>query len=176
MQLIGCQNAERLTKLARSRYCTRMDAYAILGVSPSASHQEIKQAYRNRIKQHHPDHNNGSRQSAQQFAAVHAAYEQVLAAQTTFTTGCRTPPATATFTTTVEGPYEWTHSMLVAVESYCRQQQLHGNITLYKKGFLRSRIHAQLDIDIQGPQQLIHAVQQWHQREMGRFNKALYYW
>ena len=53
------------------------DPYAILGVSSSATDDEIRSAYRQQVKRHHPDHNNGSPESALRFAAIQEAYARV---------------------------------------------------------------------------------------------------
>ena len=53
------------------------DPYAILGVPPSASDAEVRSAYRRLVQRHHPDHNQGSHESAVRFAAVQEAYAQV---------------------------------------------------------------------------------------------------
>lgn len=53
------------------------DPYRVLGVSPSASAEEVHDAYRRLVKLHHPDRNNGSEASARKFAEVQEAYEAV---------------------------------------------------------------------------------------------------
>jgi curved DNA-binding protein CbpA len=50
------------------------DPYAVLGVSPEASDGELRSAYRELVKRHHPDHNGGSPESAARFAQVQNAY------------------------------------------------------------------------------------------------------
>lgn len=55
----------------RSATPTRFrDHYAILGVSPDASEAEIKAAYRERVKQCHPDLNPGDAAAAQRFQMI----------------------------------------------------------------------------------------------------------
>ena len=53
------------------------DPYKILGVSPNASDEEIKQAYRRLAKQYHPDRNPGDEESAKKMQQINAAYEQI---------------------------------------------------------------------------------------------------
>jgi hypothetical protein len=51
-----------------------LDAYAVLGVAPGASDAELRLAYRELVKRHHPDHNGGSPESASRFEQVQSAY------------------------------------------------------------------------------------------------------
>ena len=53
------------------------DPYKILGVSPSATDEEIKQAYRRLAKQYHPDRNPGDEEAAKKMQQINAAYEQI---------------------------------------------------------------------------------------------------
>ena len=53
------------------------DPYQVLGVSPGASDEEIKQAYRRLAKKYHPDRNPGDQEAARQMQRVNAAYEQI---------------------------------------------------------------------------------------------------
>ena len=51
------------------------DLYAALGVSKTASHVEIKKAYRKLAKKHHPDVNPGDKKSEEKFKDVSTAFE-----------------------------------------------------------------------------------------------------
>src|SRR3954470_19362692 len=51
------------------------DLYDVLGVSRSASADEITKAYRKLARQHHPDRNPGDKQAEAKFKDVSAAYE-----------------------------------------------------------------------------------------------------
>ena len=53
------------------------DPYEVLGVSPAASETELRAAYRKLVQRHHPDHNNGSAESARNFEEVQEAYARV---------------------------------------------------------------------------------------------------
>lgn len=53
------------------------DPYKVLGVSPNASDEEIKKAYRALAKKYHPDRNPGDAEAAKKMQQVNAAYEQI---------------------------------------------------------------------------------------------------
>ena len=53
------------------------DPYKVLGISPDASDEEIKKAYRRLAKQYHPDLNPGDPVAAKKMQQVNAAYEQI---------------------------------------------------------------------------------------------------
>ena len=53
------------------------DPYKVLGVSPDASDEEIKRAYRQLAKKYHPDLNPGDAEAARKMQQVNAAYEQI---------------------------------------------------------------------------------------------------
>ena len=53
------------------------DPYKVLGVSPDASDEEIKRAYRALAKKYHPDRNPGDEEAARRMQEVNAAYEQI---------------------------------------------------------------------------------------------------
>ena len=53
------------------------DPYKVLGVSPDASDDEIKQAYRRLAKKYHPDINPGDEEAARKMQEINAAYEQI---------------------------------------------------------------------------------------------------
>jgi molecular chaperone DnaJ len=51
------------------------DLYEILGVSKTASHDEIKQAYRKLARKYHPDKNQGDKEAEERFKEVQGAYD-----------------------------------------------------------------------------------------------------
>lgn len=53
------------------------DPYKVLGVSPDASDDDIKRAYRRLAKKYHPDLNPGDQEAARKMQEVNAAYEQI---------------------------------------------------------------------------------------------------
>ena len=53
------------------------DPYKVLGVSPDADDEQIKQAYRRLAKKYHPDLNPGDAEAARKMQEVNAAYEQI---------------------------------------------------------------------------------------------------
>jgi len=59
--------------MARQRD-TGKDYYALLGVSESATEEELKKAYRRLALQHHPDKNPGDRKAEERFKVISEAY------------------------------------------------------------------------------------------------------
>ena len=53
------------------------DPYQVLGVSPDASDEEIKQAYRRLAKKYHPDLNPGDEVAAKKMQQINAAYDHI---------------------------------------------------------------------------------------------------
>lgn len=53
------------------------DPYKVLGLSPDASDEEVKRAYRRLAKKYHPDLNPGDQEAARKMQQVNAAYEQI---------------------------------------------------------------------------------------------------
>ncbi|MBR5617038.1 MAG: J domain-containing protein [Oscillospiraceae bacterium] len=53
------------------------DPYKVLGVSPDASDEEIKRAYRILAKKYHPDLNPGDEEAARKMQQVNAAYDRI---------------------------------------------------------------------------------------------------
>lgn len=51
------------------------DYYQTLGVSKTATDEEIRSAYRKLAKQYHPDHNQGNKEAEEKFKAINEAYE-----------------------------------------------------------------------------------------------------
>lgn len=69
---------------SRSSSPSHTDPYAVLGISPTASDDEVKKAYRRLAMKYHPDKVEGmgeevKKQSAEQFRKINEAYEQIKA-------------------------------------------------------------------------------------------------
>lgn len=63
------------------------DPYAVLGLTPSATDEEVKKAYRTLAKKYHPDMNPGDAHAAEMMNKINAAYDQIKnppASQTTY--------------------------------------------------------------------------------------------
>ena len=54
---------------------SKQDYYEILGVSKTASNDEVKSAYRKLAMQHHPDRNPDNKESEEKFKEATEAYE-----------------------------------------------------------------------------------------------------
>ena len=58
------------------------DPYKVLGVSPDASDEEIKKAYRDLAKKYHPDMNPGDQHAAERMNEINAAYDRIKSGDT----------------------------------------------------------------------------------------------
>jgi curved DNA-binding protein CbpA len=72
------------------------DPYKTLGVSRTASDKEIRAAYRRLVQLHHPDHNDGSPQSARRFEEVQEAYAKIRELRAAGASGAPPPRARTT--------------------------------------------------------------------------------
>ncbi len=54
------------------------DPYQILGITPNASDDEVKKAYRNLCRKYHPDKNPGNQAAEDMFKIVQEAYETIM--------------------------------------------------------------------------------------------------
>ena len=54
-----------------------MDPYKVLGVSPDATEEEIKKAYRDLSKKYHPDLNPGNEEAAKKMSEINSAYDMI---------------------------------------------------------------------------------------------------
>src|SRR3989337_3663388 len=52
-----------------------LDYYQILGADRSASHEEIRKAYRNLARKYHPDINPGNKEAENKFKEIAVAYD-----------------------------------------------------------------------------------------------------
>lgn len=53
------------------------DPYKVLGLTPDATDEDVKRAYRRLAKKYHPDLNPGDQEAARKMQEVNAAYEQI---------------------------------------------------------------------------------------------------
>ena len=80
------------------------DYYDVLGVSKSASADELKRAYRKLAKQHHPDRNQGDKSAEAKFKEVQAAYDVLKDSKKRAKYDRFGPAAVGDWQTTADGP------------------------------------------------------------------------
>ena len=70
------------------------DPYRVLGLTPGATDEEVKRAYRQLAKKYHPDMNPGDAYAAQKMNEINAAYDQI-----------KNPPQQTTYRTQYTDPF-----------------------------------------------------------------------
>ena len=55
----------------------RRDPHRVLGVPSNASPEDLHDAYRRLVKQHHPDHNGGTAEATRRFQEIQEAYDEL---------------------------------------------------------------------------------------------------
>ena len=60
------------------------DPYSVLGVSPSASEDEIKSAYKKLAKKYHPDVTGNSPEAEEKMQEINAAYDEIMNKKTNY--------------------------------------------------------------------------------------------
>lgn len=74
------------------------DPYSVLGLTPGASDEEVKRAYRDLAKKYHPDMNPNDPHAAHMMNQINAAYDQI-----------KNPPRKTTTQTSYDPFSGWTH-------------------------------------------------------------------
>ena len=54
------------------------DPYKVLGLSPNASDEEVKKAYKTLAKKYHPDVAGNNPEAARKMQEINAAYDQII--------------------------------------------------------------------------------------------------
>src|SRR5262245_59099947 len=73
---IGSRSLTCVSRSSEERHVSE-DPYAVLGVKPEATQDEIRKAYRQLAKKLHPDLNPGDKQAEEKFKQISAAYDLV---------------------------------------------------------------------------------------------------
>jgi curved DNA-binding protein CbpA len=71
------------------------DPYKVLGVAPEATEEQIRAAYHRLVQLHHPDHNQGSAESARRFEEIQEAYSRIRSLRSSRPPVEQPPPAAA---------------------------------------------------------------------------------
>ena len=106
------------------------DPYKVLGVSPNASDDEIKRAYRKLAKKYHPDVNPGDQEAARKMQEINAAYEQIKNPEKAHTSGRGSQGGYSGYG---YGPYGGTW------QQYTRQQQAGDSYQQAAEQYIRFR-------------------------------------
>lgn len=111
------------------------DPYQVLGVSPGASDEEIKKAYRDLTKKYHPDLNPGDQNAANKMHEVNAAYDAIKngTAQTQYGDGAAEQ---------AYGPYGWAgFGGFNPYTWYQQQRQTERSEYTAARSYIRNRMY-----------------------------------
>ena len=82
------------------------DPYKVLGLTPDATDEQVKQAYRRLAKKYHPDMNPGDPHAAKMMNDINAAYDQI-----------KNPPQQTTYQNAYDPFHGWYHQQQEQTES-----------------------------------------------------------
>ncbi len=114
------------------------DPYQVLGVSPDASDEEIKKAYRDLTKKYHPDLNPGDQTAADKMHEVNAAYDAIKNGTARASYGDGAAAETA------YGPYGWaSYSGFNPYTWYQQQERRQTERSEYTaaRNYIRNRLY-----------------------------------
>ena len=99
------------------------DPYSVLGVSPGASEDEIKKAYKNLAKKYHPDVTGNSPEAEKKMQEINAAYDELMNKKTNYN------PFESSYSSSSSHPYEEEPLIFQAVQNYIRAHRFNEALT-----------------------------------------------
>lgn len=99
------------------------DPYSVLGVSPGASEDEIKKAYKKLAKQYHPDVTGNSPEAERKMQEINAAYDELMNRRSSYN------PFESRFSSSYNRGGEEEPLIFQAVQNYIRAHRFNEAIT-----------------------------------------------
>lgn len=99
------------------------DPYSVLGVSPDASEDEIKKAYKKLAKKYHPDVTGNSPEAEKKMQEINAAYDEIMNKKSGYN------PFESSYSSSGSRPYEEEPLIFQAVQNYIRAHRFNEALT-----------------------------------------------